>query len=295
MTIKLFIQKKLYQIKRTRIMKKIAQICILGITAITIATLSSCSGNAKKVKDDDSIVSEIKKEQVEKEVEEFVYPLPTAFEVTNMLNRIGASYILTLSNPIESADKYFTEKSKALNLGIYNADLSYASAYNQKQNVIDYMNASNKLIEQLGFGDVIDEETLKEIEAVEDDKDKVVDLISETFYETYEYLNKTDRGSLSILVLAGSWTEALYIATHISEETYNNVEMVKLVMEQKEPLNKLMEIMKDYESNADVAETIEALEKVQSIFNTLENGSISKEQMEAITAEIYKIRTAMVS
>ena len=65
--------------------------------------------------------------------------------------------------------------------------------------------------------------------------------ITKTFYDTYEYLNNNGRGSVSVLVLAGSWVEALYISTHISEDTYNNVEMIKIIMEQKEPLNKLMD------------------------------------------------------
>jgi len=275
-------------------MKHIANLIIVLVTICGLTVLSSCTGNSKKTSEESSVLADIKKDQVEKEVAEFVYPLPTAFEVTEMLNRIGASYILALSNPADAGDKYFTEKEKALNLGVYNADLSYASTYNQKQNIIDYMNASNKLIEDLGFADVIDENTLKEIETVENDKDQLIELISNTFYKSYEYLNETKRGSVSVLVLAGSWIEVLYISTHISEDTYNNVEMVKLVMEQKEPLNKLMVIFEDYNSNADVVETSKSLEKLHSVFNELEDGSITKDQMGAITKEIFVVRSAIV-
>jgi hypothetical protein len=263
---------------------------------VTAAILSfiGCSGNSNKAASDQSVVSDIKKEQIKENVTEFVYPLPTAFEVTDMLNRIGASYILSLSNPADNVEKYFTEKSKALNLGIYSADLSYASTYNQKQNTIDYMNASNKLIEELDFSDAIDKELPEKIEKVENDKDKLIDLITNTFYSTYEYLNKTDRGSVSVLVLAGSWVEALYIATHISEDTYNNAEMVKIVMNQKEPLDILMDLMQDFAASPDVAASIEELAPLYEIFNQLEDGSISETQMKTITTEVANLRESIV-
>lgn len=266
----------------------------IAIVLFAIILVSACSGGSKKAGNDDSLITEIKKETVKENVSEFVYPMPTAFEVTNMLNRIGASYILSLSNPAENAEKYFTEKSKALNLGVYSADLSYASTYNQKQNAIDYMNASNKLIEELGFEDAVDKKLPEKIEEVENDKDALIDLISNTFYSTYEHLNKNSRGSVSVLVLAGTWIEGLYITTHISEETYNNVEMVKIVMEQKAPLSKLMELIEAHVESADITEVKEALTPLYNTFESIEEGSISKDQMLAITEQVAEVRDAIV-
>ncbi len=273
-------------------MKHIVNLVTVIFIFSVVVLVSSCSNNSKK--SSDSVITEIKKDQVKEDVTEFVYPLPTAFEVTKMLNRIGASYIFSLSNPPENVEKCFTEKSKALNLGIYSADLSYASTYNQKQITIDYMNASNRLIGELGFEDAIDKTLPEKIEQVENDKDKLIELISNTFYKTYESLNENGRGSISVMVLAGSWVEALYIATHISEDTYNNVEMVKIVMEQKEPLNKLMALISDHDANKDVKEVGESLKKLHEIFNLLEDGSISQTQMEAISNEVAVVRSTMV-
>lgn len=275
-------------------MKKLFNLLPIAIVFVAIVLISACSGKTKKTDQDDSILTDLKKETVKEEVSDFVYPMPTGFEVAKMLNRIGASYILSLSNPAENAEKYFTEKSKALNLGIYGADLSYASTYNQKQNAIDYMNASNKLIEELGFEDAVDKELPEKIEQVENDKDKLIELISSTFYSTYEHLNKNSRGSVSMLVLAGTWVEGLYIATHISEDTYNNIEMIKIVMEQKAPLVKLMELLSRFESNADIASVIESLQPLVSTYDSIEEGSISKEQMIAISDQVAKLRDSIV-
>lgn len=267
---------------------------LISLTAIIVVVcFASCTGN--KQKNDAQGLNTIGKEQVKADVTEFVYPMPTAFEVTEMLNRIGASYILSLSNPVENSEKYFTEKSKALNLGVYGADLSYASTYNQKQIAIDYMNASNKLIEELGFSNAIDDKLIEKIEQAENNKDQLVEIITNTFYSTYDYLNKNNRAAVSIMVLAGSWVEGLYIATHISEDTYNNVEMVKLIMGQKESLDKLFELFSQFDQNADMAEIKIMFSKINELYNSLSDGSISQQQMEAITNEIAVLRAKIVS
>lgn len=260
----------------------------------TMLVLPACQMGRKSSGNESAASGELDKDRVEKDVRDFVYPLPTSFEVTEMLNRIGAAYILTLTNPVTNVENYLTEKSKAINLGIYGADLSYASTYNQKQEIISFMDASKKLIDALNISGAVSPDIIEQIEANEDNKDSLVALITNSFYDTYEYLNQSDRGSLSMLVLAGSWVEALYISTHISQDTYNNKEMVKIVMEQKASLNKLVSLMEEMKDNAAVAETLNQLSKLHGIYNSIEEGAISKDQMDAIVNEVYAVRNSMI-
>ena len=51
---------------------------------------------------------------------------------------------------------------------------------------------------------------------------------------------------------------------------------------------------KEYSANTDVAEVSKSLEKLHGIFNELDEGSITKNQMEAITKEIFEVRTGIV-
>lgn len=269
------------------------QTLVLVLMAI-ILVFPACKMGRKSSGNDSAASGELDKARVEKDVREFVYPLPTSFEVTEMLNRIGAAYILTLTNPVANVEKYLTEKSKAINLGIYGADLSYASTYNQKQEVISFMDVSKKLIDALNISGAISPDIVEQVEANQDDKDKLVEIITNSFYDTYEYLNRSDRGSVSMLVLAGSWVEALYISTHISQDTYNNKEMVKIVMDQKASLNKLVSLMEVVKDNAAVAETLNLLTNIHAIYNSIEEGAITKDQMDAIVKEINVVRTKMV-
>jgi hypothetical protein len=191
-------------------------------------------------------------------------------------------------------ERYLTEKSKAINLGIYGADLSYASTYNQKQATIDYMDVSKKLVDALNISGAVGEDIIDQIEANQDNKDSLVSIITNTFYDTYEFLNQADRGSVSMLVLAGSWVEALYIVTHITEDTFQNKEMVKIVMDQKASLNTLVELMSVVKDNPAIAETLSDLSLLHQTYNSIEEGAITQSQMQIITDEVYRVRTKMV-
>lgn len=268
----------------------------IALTLITsvVLLLTSCNMKRKSSGDGPQDGAVLEKTTVEEKVREFVYPLPTAFEVTEMLNRIGAAYILTLSNPVSNVERYLTEKSKALNLGIYSADLSYASTYNQKQTVIEYMDVSKKLIDALNISGAISQDVIEQVEANQDNKDELVNIITNTFYDAYEYLNQANRGSVSLLVLAGTWVEGLYIVTHITENVYYNKEMVTIIMKQKASLDTLMELMQVAKDDPAVAETISELLPLYNTYLAVENDAITEAQVLFITKEIYRVRNKIV-
>ncbi|SMO50875.1 hypothetical protein SAMN06265379_10280 [Saccharicrinis carchari] len=274
-------------------MKKIKFLAIAALFSAIIIGFASCNSCSKK--SDNTETVQMAKEEVETKVREFVYPLPTSYEIVEMLNEIEASYIFDLANNPANADKYVTEKSMALNLGVFGADLSYASTYNQKQETINFIDASKKMLEGLDLEAAVREDLLEQIEANEDNKDALVQLITNSFYDTYDFLNRNNRAPISALVMAGAWVEGLYIATHISEETFNSKEMVTIILKQKDPLQKLMDIMDNYKSNPNVAETIQDLSTMANIYDGIEETAITLEQMRKIAEESLKIRKKIVA
>jgi hypothetical protein len=280
-------------------MRTLLNSSLIGVILAVVLTFSACqSGKKSKDSQDDEkkpqTSRKIEKKEVKEDVREFVYPLPTSYEVTKMLNRIGASYILTLPNSPENVEKYLTEEKQALNLGVYGADLSYASTYNKKQQTMSYMEASKKLVDALNISGALPSDIIEKVEQNQDDKDELVDIITNTFYDTYEYLNANGRGSVSMLVLAGSWVESLFICPKISENTFQNKEMVEIVMNQKSSLNKLLNLMKSHEDDVDVEAALEQLKPLSKVYNSVEDGAITEDQMSIIIAEVTKVRDNFV-
>ena len=260
------------------------------LSVVMLAAMVSCGGGAKQAEGEKVDVET--KDEAFKSVSK--YPIPTAFEVVKLLNKAGASYILSLNNPVENVDKYFTEKSKALNLGVYGADLSYASTYQMKQETMNYLNVSKKLIEELQITSAFNKDFAHRVEENLDSKDKLIQIITDSFYDTYEFLTNEGKDNLSLLVMAGSWVEGLYITAQISIVSQNNEDFLKIIANQKEPIGKLFDLMEPAIDDASIAEVMEMLKPLKSIFDAIEGETLSVEHFGKIEKEVARVRSIII-
>jgi len=286
-------QQTLYPMKTLKLFLQRSSLLLLS--AILVFTLTNCKDKKDSKTTEDTPKSKLKREEVEKSVREVVYPLPTAFEVTTMINEIEASYIIGLTNEIENVDKYFTDKDQALNLGVYSADLSYASTYQMKQDIINYMEASEYLIKELGITGAFDRNFIDEVGENINNKEKLTDLITDSFYATYKYLVRNNKEDLSLLVLTGSWIEAMYISCNISETVYNDPELVKIILHQKGSLNKLLDLLKKHESHASIDQLIQQLKPIKKVYDSVDETGITKKQLNEIIEKTIALRTEIIS
>lgn len=265
------------------------------IALVFVFGLYSCqSGQQSKATDDDKTAVET--EAVDQETVTIVskeYPIPTAFEITNMINNAGAGYIYDLCNNVENVDKYFTVKEKAINLGIYGADLSYSSTYQKKQETMLFLEATRKLIDDLNIATAFNKELANEVEKNIDNKDTLISIITDSFYDTYEFLNDNGKDDLSIFVLAGSWIEGLYIATQITMTSQDNTELKEIIVSQGESLNELINIMEQNKANEDIAEMMGEFAILKTHFDGIEE-AITDEQLQQIITTVESLRNELI-
>jgi hypothetical protein len=267
-------------------MKTIKRYAFIGLTAtLMVAVAFSFSGCKRAQKDKEqqekTDQEKITKSEIKEKVSEVVYPLPSTFEITETLNEIGASFIIGLANDVENSDKYVTEEKQALNLGVYSADLSYATTYNMKQYIMDYMDVNKKLVDELGISGAYSPEFVKRVKEQFNDKDQLVDMLTNSFYNTYKYMNQQGKEELALLIVAGSWIEAMYITTHISENTFHNKQVVELIRDQESSLDKLLTILKPESSNNSIQNVIKELQPIKEIYeNRSQDGFTEKQVME---------------
>lgn len=272
-------------------MKKTNKLLVLALLAGILApAFQSCTGKSKKQE-----ATKVAEEEIAKEIKEYTYPLPSAFEVTNMLNSIEASYIIDISNDPTKAESYFEEKSKAVNLGIYTVDLAYATTYNQKAEVQSYFSACDQLIRDLDFTSAFAENLPDQIEDNLDNKDKLVEIVTEMFQNAYSYLNEQGRTKLSYLILTGSVVEGLYLTTHISENTFQNPEIIKAILFQKDAIAEMKKMMEPYKDSETLKEAYAAISSINAIYD-MEEGTtaMTEAQVKQLTETVTKIRTAYV-
>ncbi|MCD6202044.1 MAG: hypothetical protein J7K46_09590 [Bacteroidales bacterium] len=271
--------------------KRLFTLLSLALIAVVIS-LSGCKNRNQNNKTSNTI-KQAYKTRIKKEVQSFIYPLPTSYQVIQMLKDIGISYIIGISNPPDRVNQYLSLKSKALALGIYGADLSYASIYNMRQDILNYLDVIKKLGDDLDLKSVYNENIFKRINDNIDNKDTLVNIMTNALFDSYNQLNKSDNGNLALLMVAGSWIEALYLTTHVSGNAYNNYKLVKIIFDQKESLTKLMNVLEEYKDNQDIGDLINILTPLQQKYNAIQ-GSMTEKQLQEISTEVEKVRKKLI-
>jgi hypothetical protein len=264
------------------------------IVAVASAILLVSCQSSNKPAGEQTAADSLNKEQVATEVKAVVYPLPTPFEMTKMLNDIGASYVVKVLNSPENVEKYFTEKDKAVNLGVYGADLAYTTTYNKEQDVKMYMKSVKSLIDALGINIDYSPLLADDVKIKANDKDTLTKIITNTFFDTYSFLNEKSNPELSVMMVSGMWVELMYIATHISKDTYNNTQIVNIIGKQKESYTKLMELLSKYNTNADIKDLQSKLEALKPAFDKVDSG-LQEKDYKVILSTIETVRKSFVT
>lgn len=244
------------------------------------------------------------------------YTIPSPLELTSIIKKAGAEYDKSVLNTTDNISSYVTQSRMALNLGVYGADLSYASIFEQTQETMHYFAAAKKLADDLGITAAFGESTLTRISSNLDNKDSLVAIISDSYWETDAYLKENKQSSISGLVVAGGWIEGMYVSTKLAEKTENNTEIVSRIGEQKLTLDNLIAMLRGYEDPeikevvADLnllkeafepvvitykrqAPTVDTESKVTTL-NTTSTINITDEQLAVISEKIDGIRTKIV-
>jgi hypothetical protein len=226
--------------------------------------------------------------------------IPTPLETADLLKKSGAKYNLNYLNSVDNVSKYSTAKSKALNLGVYGADLSFISMFDQTQESLLYLSCTNKLATGLGITNAFNDATSERIEANMGNKDSLLAIISESYNNAQSYLASNGQKGVSALMVAGGWIEGLSIALQVASAT-NNQAIMNKIADQKTPLNNmiaLLEINKaDYPGINEYLPNIKELQKIyESIPLSTDKivAALSKEQFKRIADKTSEIRKKLI-
>ena len=271
------------------------KIFIIAIALVLAASFVFTSCNRGGDQDQKKIPIEDERDRFEEEIEKTVYPLPNSADIIKMLTELEVGYIIGVSNPVDNATNYITSKSQALNLGIYGADLSYATLYNMNQDVINYLDVIRELANNLKMSRIYSRALYDDIKNSYDNKEDLVEILTEAFDETYAYLTENDQQSLALLVVAGAWVEGMYITTNISESVYHVEGISRVLLEQKASFQTFLEIAQPHDDDPVVSEILEILDPVRAVYETVEDDSLTLKNVEDITNVISEVREKLVS
>ena len=107
------------------------------------------------------------------------------------------------------------------------------------------------------------------IESNMDNLDSLIFIVTESFYDTYNYLNQNGEEKTSILVIGGSVIEGLHITCELIKSSENKGELMAVLAGQKAQVSKLVELMENHKEDENVGKLIPNLRYIQLIFDQL--------------------------
>ena len=198
------------------------------------------------------------------------YSLPSPLETAMLIKNAGAVYNVDLLNPVSNTSRYITSRSKALNLGIYSTDLSYASLFDQSQATLDYIAAAKEMADGLNILDAIDEETVTQLEENINNRDAIIDIISETLMNSSSFLKENDLEGTASVMLVGGWVEGLYIATSlVNENELDGNKLVERIVDQKLSLDIMISLLESTPEDQDAQAVLEDVKALKTIFDKI--------------------------
>jgi hypothetical protein len=246
-----------------------------------------------------------------KQAEKIFYTLPSPLESAMLIKSAGALFNDNLLNPIENTKNYNTNRSMALNLGIYTCDLSFASLYDQTQLIINYMNAAKKMADGLGILDAIEQDDIDRLEENIHNTEVIMDIVSQTYLNSNSYLEDNGQPAVAALVLAGGWLEGLYISTQLVDmKDFNGNKLVGRIIDQKLSVDILIDLLETSKGHPAIDELTAQVIRVKTIFDKITlktspvrpeydqvtNVTVLKSEVQAdLTPEVFKELSAMVA
>ncbi len=238
-----------------------------------MALLSACG---QPTPQQDTLVVDPQSDAVQdtrlKKTRNIFFNIPSPMETAALLKKAGAQYNGAILNDVKNVDRYTSSSAQALNLGVYGADLSYASVFNQTQESMFYTAATRKLADRLGVTTAFDEQTLERMERNMNDRDSLLNIISETYWSMDAYLKENDRDHFSAMMIAGGWVEGLYIATQVARGN-DSPELRQRIAEQKLSLGDLIALVETYgEDDATLNTVRNDLKGIAALFEDVQMG-----------------------
>jgi hypothetical protein len=244
------------------------------------------------------------------------YSIPSPMETAALLKKAGAAYNGKILNDVKNVDKYTAASKQALNLGVYGADLSYASVFNHTQETMFYTSCARRLADKLGVTSAFNDSTMQLMEQHQNDREKLLDIISETYWDMDRYLKVNERENISALMIAGGWVEGLYIATQVAG-TNPSPELLQRIAEQKLSLTDLQALLDTYGDEPTLTGVRDDMKAIAALYAdvqaggggvtaTQENGvtvigaeggsaTLSPAQLKAITEKVAAIRNNYIN
>ena len=251
---------------------RLQSVVFLSLGVVSSFLISSCNTDRKPT---DNEPQELKTHVVDStsainaEFEGKIFSIPSPVQTAILLKQASGSFNAELINPAENADKYSTTYSRALNLGVYGADLGYATLFGQQKESMNYLKALQTLADGLSIAGAFDKSFAERFERNMNQQDSLLIIVQDAYRTGDKFLKNNKQKDISSLILAGGWIESMYFACQLNT-LQPNPQIIERIGEQKQSLETLLSILSGYNTDNMNDALLNDLNEINDLFKEVQ-------------------------
>lgn len=267
--------------------------------SVLIAVLTACTfeGNRKDNEVQGSVIEQVDKENKEdkvKRIQRIFYTLPSPVEITMLFKKEGVRYHRDILHNTAVRSNYESSTSKAFNLGIYGADLSFSGLHGKHGETIQYFAASQLLASDLGIGEAFQQGFILRLEQNAGNKDTLLKVVSDFFIQNDKGLYQSDQQDFSTYILVAGWIEGVFLGTNIADGGVDAKGVRNIISNQRDPLHNIIELLQSTTGNDSADELLGMLIELEAIYDNVE-GELKVEQFNNIKRQVEQLRNYIIN
>lgn len=244
-----------------------------------------------------------------------LFSVPSPIQSALAVRDAGLDYQRDALMSLEKGAELTGRTEQALALGMYGADMAYATAHEDGQRTLATLQAIERLSASLELSNAFDKALLDRFRDNLSNEDSLLRFSGAAFRAADEYLKTNERDDVSALVLAGGWLEALHLSLADPKAGASKA-IVDRVGEQITTLDGLVELLSSFEGDDRTKALVAGLKELQAEFkgisiqytfeppvtdrearttyiNSTTSVSIAAEQLSTIAAKVVALRSSL--
>ena len=250
----------------------------------TSAMLTNCTGNSNNDLKEVNLENDTTDVLVSGEaISDMIQNISSPVEMANQIKNTGIGFSQNILNSPGAESKYETSFKRAVNLGVYSADLGYINTFNKNLVVVDYLSSVKRLADGIGVGQFLDITTLSRLAKNSTNLDSLKQLSVTSFNEMDRYLRDKNRSNVSPAIIVGTWVEGMHITSSVIQQTKNE-DLINRLGETKNIVDILQIVVNTYSrSDKDYANLAKKFNALKQAYSDVR---ITTELGEPVTKEV---------
>lgn len=241
----------------------------LYLFAGLILLISSCGGSEEQKE----VITEGTEETATTPENIVDFNIPSPSEQFALISKMDVNKNTKIMHDPNMADSYSSSTQKALNFGVYTADVAYLTSFNETNKYLTYFGKLEKLGNDIGVAQVFGKQLGELAKKWDGNADSLFRLSDDTYNKTFQRLIEIDKGHELSLMLVGGWVESMHLMIGSSKGYGKSPKLEQAIADQKLVAENLMEFLVSYKDDADVAAYTKEIAAILEIYKEMDCSS----------------------